>query len=616
MNAICGVLHHDAGAALAPMLTKLDALGSSGDRWRDADIALGVRCRAEPADAEAELRVDAAAQIAVVANCRLDNRAELCDALGLRAAERRVHTNGDLLLLAWRRWGEACPAQLLGDYAFAVWDAKRRTLFCARDPVGIKPLYYALTATSFAFANTVEAVLAAPSVRNQLDDATVAAWLTRVSFVSPTHTFFKAVRKLPAGHCLTATHGNPPAVKLRRHWCPEQTTSYTDGARRSDADYAEELRHLSRQAVKARLPTSGRVGTHLSGGLDSSSVTVHAARELAAQGRPPPLAFSWLPAVAAPHRGLVPQPQELEYRLVQAVCDQEHLQVFHQSPSAEDILATLRQDAALPGAHVHLNEDVTQRAAAAQGATLLLSGWGGDEGVSFNGRGGNAQLLLQGRWRQLLANRGGNEPALKFLATILLRLAHPELADALRLSLRRAGPRRRWLIDPAFARQAKPLPQPVPRLVGMRQTQLRLLQSGELAERMEGWAASGARRGIEYRYPLLDRRLLEFALRLPPEQFRHQGHQRPLMRRAAVPLLPPEVSQHIDKADPVRFTAVRDAFAAALPLAHQRLERRTGSLARAHYIDMPNLMDRLRQSPFRVWTHLPPLRVALQFLDF
>ena len=254
------------------MLAKLDALGSSGNRWRDGDIALGARCRAEPADAEAELRVDAAAQIAVVANCRLDNRAELCDALGLRAAERQAHTNGDLLLLAWLRWREACPARLLGDYAFAVWDAKRRTVFCARDPVGIKPFYYALTATSFAFASTVEAALAAPSVGNQLDDATVAAWLTRVSLVSPTHTFFEAVRKLPPGHCLTATHGNPPIVKLHRHWRPEQTASYTDGARRSDADYAEELRHLSRQAVKARLPTAGRVGAHLSGGLDSLSV--------------------------------------------------------------------------------------------------------------------------------------------------------------------------------------------------------------------------------------------------------------------------------------------------------------------------------------------------------
>lgn len=610
MNAICGVLHHEDGAALAPMLAKIDALGSSGDSWRDGDVAFGVRCRAEPADAEAELRVDAAAQIAVVANCRLDNRAELCDALGLRAAERRAHANGDLLLLAWRRWGEACPTRLLGDYAFAVWDAKRRALFCARDPVGIKPLYYALTATSFAFASTVEAVLAAPSVGSQLDDATVAAWLTRVSFVSPTHTFFKAVRKLPAGHCLTATHGNPPAVKLHRHWCPEQTASYAESTRRTDADYAEELRYLSRQAVKARLPTAGRVGTHLSGGLDSSSVTVHAARELVAQGRPPPLAFSWLPAVAAP------QPRELEYRLVQAVCDRERLQVFHQSPSAEDILATLRQDAALPGAHVHLNEDVTQRAAAAQGVTLLLSGWGGDEGVSFDGRGGNAQLLLRGRWRQLLANHGRDEPAFKFLATVLLRLAHPELLEALRSFLHSAGTRHRWLVDPAFATGTRPLPQPVPRLVGMRQTQLWLLQSGQLAERVEGWAASSARRGIEYRYPLIDRRLLEFALRLPPEQFRYQGCQRPLMRRAAAPLLPRDVSQHIDKADPVRFTAVREAFAAALPLAQQRLEQRTEPPARAHYIDMPHLMERLRQSPFRVWTHLPPLRVALQFLDF
>ena len=612
MSAICGVLHEDAGSALPPVLAKLHPYGSNCDSWRDGDMALGVRGTVEAAG-EAELRVDAAAQIAVAANCRLDNRAELCDSLGLRAAERRTVTSGQLLLRAWQRWREACPAQLLGDYAFAVWDAKRRTLFCARDPMGVKPLYYAHGGGRFVFASAVGAVLAAKFVGQELDDATVAAWLTRVSLPATAHTFFAAVRKLPPGHCLTATLGPPVAIKLQRHWRPEETPAYSSGARRSDEDYAEELRHLCRQAVQARLPTAGRVGTHLSGGLDSSTVTVYAARELRAQGRQPPLAFSWLPAVPAGN-GRLEQTQALEYRQVQAVCEQERLQACHRAPSTNDVLATLRDDAALPGAHVHYNEGVTQRAAAARGVTLLLSGWGGDEGVSFSGRGGNAHLLLRGRWRQLLANRGAEEPAFRFLATILLRLAHPELELVVRGFLQ-GNARRRWLIDPAFARRTKPLPLRAPREIGMRQTQLWLLQSGQLADRLEGWAASGAQHGIEYRYPLLDRRLLEFALRLPPEQFRHKGRQRLLMRRAAAPLLPPEVSQHVGKADPVRFTAVREAFAAALPLAQQRLERQRDP-RRTQYIDMPRLMQRLRESPFRVWTHLPPVRVALQFLDF
>ena len=556
------------------------------------------------------------ARIAVAADCRLDNRAELCDALGIRIAERGKHTNADLLLRAWLRWREACPARLLGDYAFAIWDTPRRTLFCCRDPVGVKPFYYALTPTSFAFASAVEAVLAAPFVGDELDDATVAAYLTRVSLVSTTRTFFRAVRKLPPGHSLVVTwdpSARQPrglAAKLVRHWRPEDTAK---AAPASDDDYAEEFRHLFRKAVQARLANAGRVGTHLSGGLDSSSVTVQMARELAAQGQAPPVAFSWLPEMA-PTSAAANEP---EYRLVQAVCDQERLQVFHRAPSVNDIVAVLAQDGALPGVQVHLNEYPTQRAAASEGVTTLLSGWGGDEGVSFHGRGRNAQLLLSGRWRQLLAHRDPDYAAFKFLANILLNLALPEHAHILRARLRGKDlPRNRWLIDPAFARRTKPLAQPAPRLVGIRRTQLWQLRSGGLAQRMEGWAASGARHGIQYRYPLLDLRLLQFALSLPPEQFKRPGTNRWLIRHALAPILPPEVRQSTSKTDPVRFQAVREAYFNALPVVLQRLEQRTQPLTRARYIDMPRLLERLRTGPFRVWTHMPPVQAALQFLDF
>ena len=612
MSAICGVLYKDTHA-LAPMLAQLEAYGPSSDTWQGNGMALGVRCRSGAPEAEVRCAGEDA-RIAVAADCRLDNRAELCDALGIRIAERRNHTNADLLLRAWMRWREACPARLLGDYAFAVWDAPRRTLFCCRDPVGVKPFYYALTPTCLAFASAVEAVLAAPFVGDALDDATVAAYLTRVSLASTTRTFFRAVRKLPPGHSLVVTWQPQPgeprlAAKLVRHWRPEETPK---AAPASDDDYAEEFRHLFRKAVQARCHAA-RMGTHLSGGLDSSSVTVQTARELAAQSQAPPVAFSWLPDVA-PTSAAATGP---EYRLVQSVCDQERLRVFHRAPSVDDIVAVLAQDGALPGVQVHLNEYVTQRAAASEGVTTLLSGWGGDEGASFHGRGRNAQLLLSGRWRQLLAHRDPDYAAFKFLANVLLNLALPKHAHLLRARLRGKDlPRNRWLINPAFKRRTKPLAQPAPPLLGIRRTQLRDLQSGGLAQRMEGWAASGARHGIQYRYPLLDRRLLEFALSLPPEQFKRPGTNRWLMRHALAPVLPLEVRQSTSKTDPARFQAVREAYFNALPVVLQRLEQRRQPPARAPYIDMPRLLERLRTRPFRVWTHMPPVKAALQFLDF
>ncbi len=611
MGAICGLISSgEAGDSLAPVLASLHAYGAGSRAWQAGGVALGVRCGTEATSVELP-RMNDAAGVAVAADCRLDNRAELCDALGIRTAEHSKHTNSELIGKAWLRWREECPTQMLGDYAFAVWDARRRTLFCARDPVGVRPLYYALTPIRFVFASAVEAVLAAPFVSNELNDATIAAWLTHVSLTSGTHTFFNAVRKLPPGHALAVTCGSRVGAKLQRHWRPEQTPK---AAPASDDDYAEEFRHLYREAVKARLPTAGHVGTHLSGGLDSSSVTVLAARELAVQGQAPPLAFSWLPDAGRTSIGAV---QGLEYRFVQAVCEQERLQVSHCAASTNDLVAVLSRDAAFPGVHVHLNEEVVQRRAAAQGVTVLLSGWGGDEGLSFDGRGGNAQLLLSGRWRRLLANRGADETALEFLADVLLRLARPDLPDRLRRLLRgEEPPHRRWLVDAAFARRTKPLAQPAQRFIGMRRTQLWLLQTGHLAERMEGWAASGARRGIDYCYPLLDRRLLEFALGLPLEQFQRGRSKRWLMRHALAPLLPPQIRRHDDKEDPARFQALKQAFAHALPVVRRMLEQRAHPPARAGYIDMPRLLQRLHADPFRVRTQMAPVRVALQFLDF
>ena len=154
------------------------------------------------------------------------------------------------------------------------------------------------------------------------------------------------------------------------------------------------------------------------------------------------------------------------------------------------------------------------------------------------GRGYYAQLLLSGRWRALYAEcRAGERPPHRFLALIVMRMLNPDLEACLRRPL--WGPRSfrvferwHWFICPAFAQRVAPLPEPGIRDVSVRRTQLQLLQHGGLGMRIESWAASGARHGIEYRYPLLDRRMLEFALGLPPDQFRRGRWTRWLMRHA------------------------------------------------------------------------------------
>ena len=628
MSAICGVFggHPGASPDVGAMLDALADYGAGRAEWSDGPVRLGRRCRPdagggapppERASPEPAARIHHCreAGLALAADARLDDREALRDALGCREAGV---CDGDLILRAWRRWGPDCPNHLLGDYAFALWDARRRILFCARDHVGARPFYYARAGERFVFASAVPAVLAAPGVPDRLDDDFVAAHLTHIGLDTTTHTFFAAVRKLPPGHALTVTGDG--RLRTERYWRPEDVPRVRPA---SDDACAQECLELCARAVRDRLRGSGPVGAHLSGGLDSSGVAVLAARELRRQGRAAPLAFTWLPDLG----GGAPKPEhEPEYALVDAVARQEGLRTLHCGLGPGDVLAMLRRDGALPGVHVHLNEEAVQRRAEALGVRVLLSGWGGDQGgVSFGGfRGWPEHLLLTGRWLELIAylRRSHKGRSFRRLARVVLGLVHPELPRDVRGWLRgrrrqgRAPDGRRWLIAPAYRRRGKRFEPKFSRRLGTRRTQLRMLRGGSVSERMEGWAASGAARGIEYRYPLLDRRVLEFALGLPPEQFRHGKLGRWLMRRAFDPVLPPEVCRHTSKNDPARVEAMDDAFAEALPMVRRELAARTVPPYRARYIDMPRLLERLDTDRYRAAPRFSPILNALQILDF
>ena len=621
MAAICGILGGgpDTGQALDAMLDALADYGPGRIARTDGAARLGGRHvpAGDPDAGASALVVNPDAGLVLAADARIDDRGALCDALGVPHAQRAGLFDADLVLRAFARWGEACPAHLIGDYAFAVWDGRRGEFFGARDHIGARPFYYALEDDRFVFASSVEAVLAAPGVSAALDEEMVAAFLSIPRRADWTiRTFFRAVRRLPAGHALavgmkagpTAGGAGRVRVRMERYWCPEQTPAAPPA---SDDAHAERFLDLYGKAVRDRL-RCGPVGVHLSGGLDSSSIAVLAARELRRQGRPAPPAFSWLPALgSAP-----PKPEyEREYALVDAVCTRERLQVLHGAPGPEEIAGVLRGDGTLPGGCTAFNEEVVLRRAAAMGIRVLLSGFGGDQCVSFGGRGHLAHLLLSGRWRTLAAEcRAQDGAAWRHLAGIVLLLLHPALPGALGRWRKGMRVRRPRFIDPGFARRSKPLVLPIHRTIGVRRTQLFFLLDGRIGETLDQCGAGGVRRGIEYRYPLLDRRLLEFALGLPPGQFRRIGHSRWLTRYALRHVLPPEVCWNRSKDDPARSQPLTDAIAEALPAVRRQIAGSAPS--RSPYVDMPALLECLDADWLRAAPRFGLLLAALQFLDY
>ena len=559
-------------------------------------------------DGGSGLHLDRDAHQTLAADARLDDKDTLCDALGVPHRERAAVTDRTLILHAYRRWGRECPNHLLGDYAFVVWDAGTRTIFCARDHIGCRPFYYAWTRQRFIFASTIEAVLAAPDVSDEWDEPVLAAYLTRLFFSTTTRTLFAAVRKLPPGHSLTVetTPARGFSMRLERYWRLEGIPKARPAG---DDDVAAEFLDLYEKAVKDRL-RGGPVGVHLSGGLDSSSVAVLAAKELRRQGRPSPPAFTWM-------RPLGDEPAQAEYARIDAVAAREGLQVHHCNVvRPEDYVSLVRRDCIYPYFPALTEERVLSRAAKL-GTRVLLSGLGGDEGVSFNGRGYYAELLLRGRWRQLAAECSAQaENPVSFIAKIVLRIVHPDLVGHL---ARRRFPRRgRWLISPEFARRVRPLPSDTWTFkeTGVRRTQWRLLQGGSLQSNLELFT-SGAQHGIEYRYPLLDRRLLEFALGLPPTWFRRGRWNRWLMRSALAPMLPPEIVWNPRKNEPTRHEQESDTETEALPLIRREVAARSGTLNRSRYVAVPRLLESLDaarfRSPRRTWQ--AQIRSALHVLD-
>ena len=612
---ICGFREHRAGNVdgLEGMLAALPGQeAETRAAWTADAVALGWRGRTRGGHAVAESpRFDAAPGLAITASVRLDGRDGLCEALGIPRGDRAGLPDSELVLKSHARWGRACPEHLFGDFAFALWDAKNETLFCVRDHAGVRPFYYALGPERFVFASDIGAVLAAPGVSGDLDEAALATRLTYGARSLGERTCYREVRRLLPGHALTVERGS---ARVRRWWRPEDMPPLPAT---SDDDLAEACRALLSDAVRDRVRDAGSVGAHLSGGLDSSAIAVLAARELRRQGRPPPPVFAWQPP-PGPGDGA----GAAEYGRIEAVGRQEGLQVFYRSPAASDVIAVLRRDGTRGDDEgTLLHEEVVQRAAARQGVEVLLSGWGGDEGISFNGRGYHRQLLrsegVGPLWREL-RERSRRRRVVLTVQTAL-SLAAPSARRAARRLLRGEWPYRRNMtfVHPGFARRVRPLPAAAGRPHdNVRSQQLHLLQHGHLSRRMEGWAASGARHGIEYRYPLLDRRVLEFAVGLPPEQYRRGLWSRWLMRRALDPVLPPEVCWHTDKRDPARFEPLQDAVAEALPVVRRLIEERPAPPSRARYLDLPRLLAELDPERWRAAGRYAPVVNALRFLDF
>ncbi len=203
----------------------------------------------------------------LIFNGEIYNYRELREELKGFGAE--FHTDGDseVILAAWQRWGPDCLTRLHGMFAFAIYDIGSRSLFLARDRLGVKPLFYApLSDGSLAFASELKGLLAHPLLRREVDPLAVEDFLAW-GYVPDHRSILQGVHKLLAGHFLLLRHDSPLPAPVR--WWD---VSFAERRKGRTADLEAEMLHLLRQAVTSRMVADVPLGAFLSGGVDSSSV--------------------------------------------------------------------------------------------------------------------------------------------------------------------------------------------------------------------------------------------------------------------------------------------------------------------------------------------------------
>ncbi len=503
--------------------------------------------------------------LTIVADVRLDNRAELASLLGLGAPANGAVSDAELILRAYQKWGADCASHLLGDFAFVIWDAAARRIFCARDFVGVRPFYFHHNPREgrFVFSSDLISITAHRAVPTELNLAYVAGSLQVLigQFYTRTETYFQEIQKLEPAHCLLV---DANGLKSWAYWQPAQLPERRYA---NEREYVDELRALLHTAVADRIQSPHPVGAHISGGLDSSSMAVIGDRILREHGRTL-TGFSWAPPLPDDLAALLPND---ERKLVEAVRAAEDFPIEYNRLTGAHVLAHMRRDYALQPTTTLQFELATSEHAARLGIRTFLSGWGGDELIAFNGRGYFADLLRRGRWVTLfreLRQRGelqGSPVWKQLIVSGVLPLLPGGLVDRIKPddAHPRIPPPPPNYLQPEFAKalsSVKPLTKPESHeMPGIRRMQLYLFEFGHLSYRMESWYAHGARQGMTYVFPLTDKRIAEFALSIPDYFFFKNGWKRYLYRTAMEGILPDVVRWAKVKEDPAMSIGMRDA---------------------------------------------------------
>jgi asparagine synthase (glutamine-hydrolysing) len=524
------------------LVRTLAALSARGDRyevWRSSESVVAVARfdweLAEEFSGPALVVNDG--DLSVAADATLYYRDDLLRALDAARVRPVGRTPAHLIAAAYRAWGTDCTRYLDGDYAFVVRDHARHRTFAARDFMGRRPLYYAEIDGALVLSSLASAIIAHPSASRELDDVALAE-IVGVSLAGHDRTPYRVVKALPAAHSLVRE--GSASVRTTAHWRLEIDESAP--AQSFDAA-SDELRDLLARAIIERRAADGPTTIWLSGGYDSPVMfgMGNAALDRLGLPRLAPVSFSHPVGDAG-----------REDELIDEVASFWSARPVWLSIEDVPLLADARAHAAaadIPFQHAFENWlrallGATER----QGSRVALYGDGGDQLFAVSTV-FLRDLFTDRRWRELRREwRAFGGAGMRALWTSVARPALSARARAARGRSSPTIPFPDWL-DKAFVARSS---------LNERQAEAeRALASGggghaaaetrrslgnpTIPRVLAGLSALALEHGVELRAPLLDRRIVQFALRRPRSERASAGAVKHLLRHAARDAVPARV---------------------------------------------------------------------------
>jgi asparagine synthase (glutamine-hydrolysing) len=485
----------------------------------------------------------------IVADILLFNRMETGKLLKKGSIDDSIKDT-EILLALYEKLGPGCLSYIKGDYSFFIYHKKTGDFFCARDPLGIRPFFYAITSDSFLFGSELRFVKA--SFPGELQTNFEYILNTLVTCKSDIHeTAFKSIYRLKPAHYLLFEGGK---FRMNRFW---QFNTERKMICNTRSEYAEILRSALIKAVQVRLGSADHVGAELSGGLDSSAIC-GIAQTIADSRNMQISAFSNI--LPGDHPSIYKD--ESEYILQQLrykAMDWTGIERLNQN-TVELINHAIAVQGCFTQQNFHVFNKGLLEAAGNKNISVLLSGFGGDEMIS-------ARISFP--WNEVLDNRKfdvfldelfyrgitfksfirGIKISGKYLLSKKDRrnLIHNKFSRDLldnRFNMlpilhdfsARYNLRKRFYDKYAYAFQHKISKQQIARIT-----------QNYVAQHMEFSYAAAAQYGIEYRYPLLDTELLETYLSFPAYIVNHHGINRYIFRSAIQDFVPEIILSRNDK---------------------------------------------------------------------